>query len=144
MKYLNEKEIIVQQLEVLITRGLGLAAFPYGAHVEGTSLLSANQKLISDDSEIARLFVARKVLLGNVDNEGNTTETNIGNTTGASKEVIVNNSFVDEFKKAYDFLVSLRTEKDHGKAILGLIEVGIFLIKIVTALSANEANRNQK
>lgn len=140
MKYLNEKELIVQQLETLITRGLGLSTFPQGAHVEGTSLLSANQKVISDDSEIARLFVARTVLLGNENN----TESTIGNNSPSSKDIIVNSTFVDEFKKAYDFLVSLRTEKDHGKAILGLIEVGIFLITIVTALSANEAKRNQK
>jgi len=142
MKYRNEKEIIIDQLETLIARGLN-TSFPTSARLEGNQLLSADMKLLSSDPEIARLFLARQVLIGENSQENTSAAQNNGKLSD-SKELSVTPSLVDEFKKAFDFLCSLRNEKDHGKAILGLIEIGIFLITIVTALSANEASRNNK
>lgn len=140
MKYRNEKELIIDQLESLVCRGLNCTVFPANAKIEGSALLTSDMKPLSNDPEIARLFLARKVLL-----EGNNTAASEGNGTAApNKELTVKGDLVDQFKKAYDFLCGLRGEKDYGKAIDGLIDVGIFLITIVTALSANEASRNSK
>jgi hypothetical protein len=138
MQYKNEKEIIIDQLEGLINRGLNTSVFPQNAQVEGTQLFTSDMKLLSNDPEITRLFIARQVLIG-TNNIKNTI--NVPNST--STEIVPNSNLVDEFKKAYDFLCGLRNEKDHGKAILGLIEFGIFILQIVTALSANEASRNR-
>jgi hypothetical protein len=144
MKYKNEKELIVDQLEALVCRGLSCNVFPHDAQIEGTQLFTSDMTLLSTDSEITRLFLARKILLSGGDTTAGNTSFGDSESSTATKTLVVKDGIVDEFKKAYDYLCDLRTEKDHGKAIAGLIEVAIFLVHIVTALSANEASRNAK
>ena len=122
MKYLNEKDQLIQKIEEIIQRESVTAK--YG------------------DAELLRLVRARQVLLG--EENSNSSSGASGDNNSASRpsvEVDLNGNLVGEFSKAYSFLNSLKQEKNYGKAILGLIEVGLFLLTVVTALSAKEASR---
>ena len=125
MKYLTEKDLLVQKIEEIIAREA-----PLSAH---------------DDPEIARLCQARRVLLGQ-EEVASAGEQSAGQFSAGlnSKELDVNTNMVDEFGLVYQFLHSLKGEKDHGKAILGLIEAVLFVLTIVTALSAKEADRARR
>jgi len=116
MHYKNEKEIIIEKLDELIGRGGGFA---------------------SQDPEVGRLWRAKLALLGR---DGD--DVDAGEEKKNKEEVLVKQSVVDEFAKAYQFLLGLKGEKDLSKAVAGLIEVIIFLFTIVTALSTREATRN--
>jgi hypothetical protein len=115
MKYLTEKDLLVQKIEGIIARELPNAD--------------------RTDPELARLFLARKVLLGEADHLG----IESGDKAVGRPVEVLNENLVDEFSK-----VSLRNELDLRKGFLGLIEVVTFILTVVTALSAKEASRSSR
>lgn len=121
MKYFTEKDQLIQKIEEIIQRESVTAK--YG------------------DAELLRLVRARQVLLGEENSEASSESNGTSSASRPSVEVDLNGNLVGEFSKAYSFLNSLKQEKNYGKAILGLIEVGLFLLTVVTALSAKEASR---
>lgn len=122
MKYLSEKDLLVQKIDEILARELPTSS--------------------ESDPEIVRLITARQVLLG----EMTATDSTGFSASSGSAEVgpSYQQNLVDEFARVAQFLDSLKRELDLRKAFLGLIEVVSFILTVVVALSAQEANRNSQ